>query len=438
MHVTQSEGVQVSQAVAIEKGVVQAQKKKNSIPVLDGVRAVAIIAVISFHIGQMTNNHLWNMVKYPLGGAIEIFGESGVTLFFVLSGFLLFLPYARSFVFQSEWPQARAFYLKRVLRIMPAYYIALFGVILLFQRQYLRPDHWKALFFFLVFYMDSTRLTFRLLDGPLWTLAVECQFYLLLPLFMLGFLQVVKRVVADPQRRLRAVFICCVVFIILSLAVRFIGIYYSSRPVWPVFQVVFFFIYGIVGKSWENFAVGMLMCLFYTYAQHPEHGQQMLCRIKQFSLVFLGVGLVVLLFAALWNFNVLQTQIPAFHFLNFLTSLYLIFYGTVVAFGYGFCMLAIIFGPSWLQRIFACWPLRWLGWISYAVYMWHLPWLDFYNEQIEPHLVQWGLSFYPAYVTYWLWAALVVVPIALASYWLVEQPAQRLGSRWLRRARPVS
>ncbi len=93
---------------------------KTSIAVLDGVRAVAVILVLTYHINRVSGDNLWNMADYPLASSVSTAGSSGVLLFFVLSGFLLFLPYAKSLLFDSAWPSARSFYLRRAFRIIPA------------------------------------------------------------------------------------------------------------------------------------------------------------------------------------------------------------------------------------------------------------------------------------------------------------------------------
>ncbi|HET9918626.1 MAG TPA: acyltransferase, partial [Ktedonobacteraceae bacterium] len=168
-------------------------KPKNSIAVLDGVRAFAIIFVIVYHVNRMTGDQLWDKTAFPLASSLSTAGSSGVLLFFVLSGFLLFMPFAKALLFDSDWPSARVFYLRRVLRIIPGYYLSLFLIMLLFQPQYLQPDHTNQFLLFVTFFMDSSRLTFRQLNGPYWTLGIEWWFYMLLPLLTLGMYAVVRR-----------------------------------------------------------------------------------------------------------------------------------------------------------------------------------------------------------------------------------------------------
>ena len=65
------------------------QSGKNSIAVLDGVRAIAILMVLTFHINRVTGDNLWSQQSYPLASSVSTAGGTGVTLFFVLSGFLI-------------------------------------------------------------------------------------------------------------------------------------------------------------------------------------------------------------------------------------------------------------------------------------------------------------------------------------------------------------
>ncbi|HXX79859.1 MAG TPA: acyltransferase family protein, partial [Ktedonobacteraceae bacterium] len=125
--------------------------------------------VLVFHVNRVTGDNLWNQAEYPLASSISTAGGIGVTLFFVLSGFLLFMPFAKALLFKTNWPLVGVFYMRRVLRILPAYYVSLFLLILLQHPEYLHRDHLKYLVLFLTFFMDSSRATFRQLNGPYWT-----------------------------------------------------------------------------------------------------------------------------------------------------------------------------------------------------------------------------------------------------------------------------
>src|SRR5437764_13868993 len=99
--------------------LLEIQKRKNTLSVLDGVRAIACLAVITFHISA--NAHIWDIRGLGhLAVSIAMAGDTGVILFFLLSGFLLFLPYATSLLYDSAWPSTRHFYLRSAIRIMPA------------------------------------------------------------------------------------------------------------------------------------------------------------------------------------------------------------------------------------------------------------------------------------------------------------------------------
>lgn len=65
------------------------------------------------------------------------------------------------------------------------FYVALFLLIILFNQQYLEMVHWHEVWLFLTFRQDFP-ITYQKIDGPFWTLAVEFQFYLLLPLIAWG------------------------------------------------------------------------------------------------------------------------------------------------------------------------------------------------------------------------------------------------------------
>src|SRR6266702_4719673 len=281
--------------------------KRNSIAVLDGVRAIAILMVIVFHINRITGDSLWNQMANPLASSVATAGGTGVTLFFVLSGFLLFMPFAKALLFDTPWPLARVFYLRSVLRIMPGYYVSLFLLILFMHPEYLQRDHLKDLLLFLTFFMDSSPRTFQQINGPFWTLGVEWQFYMLLPLLMLGLYLIVRLV---PLQRRLPVLICCLLGLMTwGVFIRYWGFYLAQYPsqmfLIPrrVLDIVMFFLFGVWGKSIEVFVVGMLISLCYIYAKQAAPDSKFVTRAQRLSLWLWGGGILVLVFASMWHFN---------------------------------------------------------------------------------------------------------------------------------------
>lgn len=168
----------------------------GSIAPLDGLRGVAVTWVVAFHVyavrGKLDDPWVDLMaltrVLEPVVGA----GYLGVDLFFLISGFLLALPW---FVHASEGrpaPSARAFYARRLRRVLPAYYVQLaflfaIALPLLAGARYWRSDLYVYLYNAVahgLFLHNTTPLSSGSMqvNGALWTLAVEAQFYLLVPL----------------------------------------------------------------------------------------------------------------------------------------------------------------------------------------------------------------------------------------------------------------
>ncbi len=245
----------------------------SKIKAVEGVRGIACLMVMWFHLNLiMRSTNIWNPLRSNvLFSAIALAGASGVTLFFVLSGFLLFMPFVKAVLFETQWPSTWRFYLRRVLRIVPGYYFSLFLLILLTSPAYFRPDHLADLGLFLTFFMDAPA-TFMQINGPYWTLAIEWQFYLLLPWLALGIALIARRIGGSPRRRAGIVASLLCGVIAWGVFSRYWVAYLLQHPAQtflisrPILNVPFFFLYGEAGKYLEDFAVGMLVSLCYMLA----------------------------------------------------------------------------------------------------------------------------------------------------------------------------
>lgn len=148
---------------------------------LDGIRAIAALMVMFYHFFQhlSSDNFVFNVFK-----KISIIGQTGVSLFFVLSGFLI----TRILLFNKTSDKYfSTFYIRRALRIFPLYYLFL---ILFYYVAPLIVDLPKSSFstqFYYWIYLQNFANTFNWLSyGPphFWSLAVEEHFYLFWPLII--------------------------------------------------------------------------------------------------------------------------------------------------------------------------------------------------------------------------------------------------------------
>jgi peptidoglycan/LPS O-acetylase OafA/YrhL len=153
------------------------------IPTLDGLRGLAILMVMLFHMTLLTSTTLLDRVWINIAG----YGWVGVDLFFVLSGFLI-----TGLLLDAKGGAAyfRNFYARRILRIFPLYYfVVVLSLVILPHIHNAKSEKFGAIkgdewwyWVYLSNYIIGYRHAFRhgILDVS-WTLAIEEQFYLLWP-----------------------------------------------------------------------------------------------------------------------------------------------------------------------------------------------------------------------------------------------------------------
>lgn len=166
-----------------------AAPRKLEIGVLYGFRALMVLAVVNYHIWQQS----WLLQRVNLPGLLldfDFFTRSSylfVDGMILLSGFLLYLPYARQSLEGTPVPGTGRFYLNRLLRIVPSYLAAVLLALVCFalpQGAYftsgdLAKDVASHLTFTFLFWPETYLYT--PLNAALWTIGVEMQFYLLFP-----------------------------------------------------------------------------------------------------------------------------------------------------------------------------------------------------------------------------------------------------------------
>lgn len=304
---------------------------RGHIAALDGVRGLAVLIVFFFHYGGGTHSSLRAM---RLFGLINKGGWSGVVLFFVLSGFLITGILWDSFADPHWW---KKFFARRCLRILPLYYLALTLVVLgsvgegTFQ--FVLRHIWIPALFLenipgLARISDSLPSFFATFH--LWSIAVEEQFYLLWPLLL--FLQ--------PSRR-SAKALCAAVFV-ASAAFRFYMWWFTPQPV-----------------LWEHFlltqagalAAGAWLALSYRGPEWPT--------VVRWAPTTAVIGLAGFVAAGLVS-HAFETT--GRHMMTFGLPFATLLFASLIA-------LAVV--PGRVARVFSMAWLRWLGTISYGVYVYH-------------------------------------------------------------------
>jgi peptidoglycan/LPS O-acetylase OafA/YrhL len=212
------------------------------IPEMDGLRFAAIAMVILYHL----NGYL--IAKSPLyrtapptsdwlGQAAQV-GLRGVELFFVISGFILGLPFAAHYIKGATPVNLCKYYLRRLTRLEPPYFVALLLLLILGAAVVGAPPasfypHFAASLFYLHSLIYGT---FSPAMGVAWSLEIEVQFYLLVPLLTLLF--------TIGNRLLRRATI--IALILAALSGQALFLHHTPRASLSILAYVQFFLVGFL------------------------------------------------------------------------------------------------------------------------------------------------------------------------------------------------
>lgn len=315
----------------------------SELPALTGLRGFAAIAVLLFHVWGLAGEPALEMPGIPAlkGGTLLSFGGVGVDLFFCLSAFLLVLPYARWRYGTGSRPLTGRYLMRRVLRIYPAYLfqLSILLVAALFGYGHLPSVEGLVAHVFLWFNMGWNWVAPMV--GVWFTLPIEFSFYLLLPLMA----------PLIDRRRWPWLLLGALV---ISVSFRFfMHLAYLDES--TAIRVIA--IERLPGRI-EQFVIGMLAGTAFVVA--GLRGWRPRSPDRWFWLGLAGVFVVC---AAL---NQVVERYWAGHPLLFVW--HALFSAAIVP-----VLLASGWNAKSALLLLANRPLRYLGDISFGVYLWHMP-----------------------------------------------------------------
>lgn len=375
-------------------------------PCLNSVRAVAALSVMATHAAYWTG-------RYERGPAAGLLArlDLGVAVFFVLSGFLLFRPYAVALAGGRPLPSTRRYLSRRLLRIAPAYLVTvgLTATVLVENRGYPASDWLRQLTFTQIY--GSNHLLHGLTQT--WSLCTEITFYLCLPGLATGAAWLLRGR-WSPRRLFACLGALCVVNIgWFYLLHQLSGSVAASMSLWLPGHLIWF-------------AAGMALAIGSAHLScrpASEHG-----RLGVLPGLADQLGTWWLISAAL--LLLASTPLAGTRSLDTLTTWEsvnreLLGAGVAVAF-----IFPLVFRPEpvgLVRLVLAHGSLRWLGEISYSIFLVHVLVLD-----LAFRLFDWPL-FTGSFLGVFMTVLPLSVGLAALLYRFVELPAMR----WRNRPKPI-
>ena len=354
-------------------------KEKLKYPSLNGLRAISLVFVILLH--EQVNRHIFdginrNKFLYLITNFLCT-GLLGVHVFFVISGFLitsLLLQEER----QNKTVSLKNFYMRRTLRIFPAYYFVLLIYFIFQSFGYLSISN--ASWLTALTYKKYFNWKLEWFTAHFWSLSVEEQFYLFWPLVF----------VFAPKHR-KAVAICIVPL------VPCMRIFHHYHPITFLNDQTLFF-------SIDTLAIGCLCALY---------KEEILNKIQNHwgKVFYISLSLIFLLQILAVNKKLNANLV--FITVGFTTGLLANFLISAI-------IMYSIFGPQKQWFMFLNLKvINYIGLLSYSIYLW---------QQLFLSEVNWWVTAFPQNL-------LFIFIAAMFSYYVIEAPFLKLKDRFSRSKR---
>ena len=348
---------------------------------VDGLRALAVTGVIWAHIWLFFNNPSFYIVHIDVNRVLS-FGGIGVDLFFVISGFCMYLMYRKK-AEKFSIAAYGGFIVKRWKRIAPAFYfVVTFESLLYLFMQGVFPA--KSFFSHLLFI--NTFNKDNVLSPPFWSLATEWHFYLILPLLFI------------KLRNSNEIVYRVLILSVISLGCRMV--LFSSN----IFLQRITINSDMIWYRFIEFGIGILAAWYYA------EGKELPRWLKG------NRGFLVTVMIAFAGRALMTTEVLAH--LGKMAFTGRAFGEPVLTLGFALMILNVISSASIFSKLLSGRLLLFIGRISYSMYLCH--WLIAYNTSawVIKHLGITQASFYGTFV----FVLLMLVPVSFICYKILEEP----------------
>jgi peptidoglycan/LPS O-acetylase OafA/YrhL len=371
-------------------------------PAADGCRALAAFGVLLTHVGLLSGFTF----QQPQFGAYFARTDVGVSIFFVLSGFLLYRPFAVRRFAGHPRGELGNYARRRLLRIFPAYWVALTIVAFVLRAPPFEEPHSIVAHYLLLQIYDPNQVVAGPIDQA-WSLATEVSFYAFLPLWA----WLLARRTREPRQQLRveawtlaALWAGCISLNLAVIAMGVSGPRFGQLGTWLPFRI-------------HEFVLGMALAVASAWMRHRRTELPRAWSGTQLTLVCWGAATVL--------FWLMSSRMGFPLTLDFSPERALALRVLYSAVG------ALVVAPVVLGRQDRGVALRllanpvavWLGLISYGIYIWH--------KAIQNTYLEWtGQEPLDAdFVEMLVVTVVFSVLAAAASWYLVERPLMRRRDR---------
>ncbi|GFP74247.1 acyltransferase family protein [Clostridium fungisolvens] len=386
----------------------------SNISELDAMRGIAVLLVFFYHIMGVAGIRTLSIRKFNVA-PFMMWGHLGVDIFYILSGFLLFLPFGKAY-YNNTSVNLKDYFIKRALRILPAFYFFIIIYVFCVNTDLLTKSGFKSILGNMMFLQNYPVFNIKVFNDTTWTLAVEVQFYIILPIIAKFF---------TGNKAKKSFIISIIIVMIYRLAVTAI-----IKPTMVVSDTRYYMACeaNILG-CFDNFAIGMLISNL--YIKNSLNITEI--KISKIINVCKKLSLVSPLVFTFLMYNYYNSSFNSSMFHNIFFSFF--FDITLYLFVASIIVVALFSEGKLINSVLNNRILIFMGTISYSIYIWHL----FFQQRLNniPFIIS-STSLQTKYIKLFLVSVIFIIPFSALMYLLVERPFIDLSKKLFSRKKEGS